>query len=228
MMKSENAGIERAIDYVFSDKMLLQEALTHSSALAQKKQRVRDYQRLEFLGDRVLGLVISSHLVLHDQDAVEGELSLRLNALVNGETLTEAAEKLHLDQYIIVGSGEKDIRGRGRASILADVFEAIIGAIYLDGGLEAARSFVENALGDLIAAVDQVQKDPKSRLQEYLQGQARGLPAYQIVAQEGPDHAPSFTVQVTTEDGQTASGGGATRREAEREAASVMLKGFEE
>ncbi len=227
-MKSQLEEIAKITGHMFADPELLREALTHSSAISEKSDGQRDYQRLEFLGDRVLGLVISSYLVTNDPDMPEGELSLRLNALVKRETLAQASEKLQFDQFVIVGPSEKDIKGRGRTSILADIFESVLGAIYLDGGLEPAGKFVEAALGELIAAVDLVKKDPKSRLQEYLQGQARGLPSYDIVAQEGPPHAPEFTIKVETEDSLSALGKGTSRREAERQAALAMLKEFGE
>ncbi len=223
---NEHPDLERLSDLLghrFADRALMLEALTHSSALNPDRAAGRDYQRLEFLGDRVLGLIVAAYLVKLDPDMSEGDLAIRLNALVRRETLAEVADEFGLADFIIVGAGERDVLGRGRASILADIFEAILGALYLDGGIPAARQFAEKCLQSRIANLDQVQKDAKSRLQEFLQGQGLALPSYSIVSQAGPPHAPTFTIRATSEQ-VIAEGRGSSRREAERDAAEHLLE----
>jgi ribonuclease-3 len=227
-MKAPGHIVEDIVGHRFAEPALLREALTHSSALNDRDGVARDYQRLEFLGDRVLGLVVSSYLVSEYPDLPEGELALRLNALVNRETLADVAADLGFDEAIIVGAREKDVRGRGRTSVLADIFEAVIGATFLDGGLVPAKAFIERVLSSHMASLDTIEKDPKSRLQEYLQGRGLGLPKYDIIQQDGPPHAPVFIIEARSDDGHRTEGRGTSRREAERQAALAMLKEFDE
>jgi len=223
-MNAPHHFVEDIVGHRFAEPALLREALTHSSALSDRDGVLRDYQRLEFLGDRVLGLVVSTYLVSEYPDLPEGELALRLNALVNRETLADVAAGLGLDEAIIIGAREKDVRGRGRTSVLADIFEAVIGATFLDGGLLPAKAFIERALSSRMSNLDAIEKDPKSRLQEHLQGRGQGLPEYEIIRQEGPPHAPVFTIEARSDDGHRTEGQGTSRREAERQAALAMLK----
>ncbi len=213
--------LEEIIQHKFARPALLREALTHSSAVGEGES---DYQRLEFLGDRVLGLVIATELLEKEPSLPEGDLAPRLNNLVRRETLAEAGLAIGLDRYLRVGPGEKDSKGRGRMSIVADVFESVLGAIYLDGGLAPARDFTLRALAKRIATVDELEPEPKSKLQELLQGRGEALPRYKTVDRSGPDHQPHFTVRVSAENGDSAEGTGGSKREAERNAARALLE----
>jgi ribonuclease-3 len=216
------AALEHRIGYTFTNADLLVTALTHSSAASQA---IASYQRLEFLGDRVLALVISEMLIGAFPLAPEGELAQRLTALVRNEACAEVARALDLGEAIRLGGGEVQSGGRRKAAILGDVCEALIGAIYLDGGLEPARRFiVENWRGKMLAAT-RIVRDAKTTLQEWAQGRGLAAPSYAIVARSGPDHAPHFEVEVNVFGLPPRRGQGRTRREAEQEAAAAALVG---
>ncbi len=211
----------KIIDYIFNDTALLDSALTHRSAASNNNER------LEFLGDSVLGLVISTELYKRFSDIDEGVLSrLRAN-LVKGETLAELAKDIDLGEYIQLGSGELKSGGFRRASILADAFEAVIGAIYLDGGIQAATKFIlsqyEIRLNNLNP--NEVNKDPKTRLQEYLQARSLPVPVYTVLSIAGESHQQTFTVkgQVEVIDYEI-QGSGKSRRFAEQQVAQKILE----
>ncbi|MCP8882524.1 ribonuclease III [Devosia sp. XJ19-1] len=184
------------LGYRFADIMLLEHALTHSSAVSPGKRIERSYQRLEFLGDRVLGLVVADMLYQRYPKSNEGELSRLLNTLVRKETCADIARQLDLGSEMILGESEARSGGADKDAILGDATEAIIGAIYLDGGLEPARNFIERLFEEFLVDGQASRADAKTTLQEW--AQARGLepPDYMLVERTGPDHAPEFTIAV--------------------------------
>lgn len=208
------------IDYRFNDPELLRQALTH------KSHGPAHYERLEFLGDSILSLVVSSRLFeLHPQ-ASEGDLSRMRARIVRGRTLAGIAEDIGLGKQLNLGPGEMRSGGFRRSSILADALEAVLGAIYLDGGFDACREVIlalcEPLIRDLPAA--ERLKDAKTRLQEWLQGRGRPLPVYALVEEEGADHAKNFLVECRLEDtGRSVSATGTSRRKAEQAAAAMLL-----
>ncbi|MBB3019885.1 ribonuclease-3 [Microvirga lupini] len=208
------------LGYRFEKRALLDEALTHVSA---PKADGQSYQRLEFLGDRVLGLAIADLLYRTFPGAPEGELSRRLAELVRRESCAEIAIAWDVGPYLKLGAGEAHSGERRNQTILADVCEAIIGAVFLDGGYEAARSLVERAFQPLLEAPRRPLRDPKSALQEWAQGRGLPPPTYSIVEQTGPDHAPKFRVMVKVKGAETEFGLGTSKRVAEQAAARSLL-----
>ncbi len=209
------------IPYQFSDPALLQLALSHRST-----GKINN-ERLEFLGDSILNAVVSARLFELKPDNDEGELSRFRARVVRGDTLAELAAELKLGDYIKLGEGEMKSGGFNRDSILADALEAILGAIYLDGGYEACAAAVLQICGPVIAslpAVDEL-KDPKTRLQEWLQGRGHALPTYSLLSEEGPPHKKQFQVQcVESESGIKVEGNGGSRQKAEQSAAAAALE----
>lgn len=217
-------GLERRIAYRFGDLALLRQALTHSSAAAETGLRPEaTYQRLEFLGDRVLALIVADMLVAAFPGAAEGELARRLTALVRNEACAEVARQIELGAAIRLGGGEVQSGGRGKAAILGDVCEALIGALYLDGGLDAARGFVASWWQPRMAAADGPLRDAKTMLQEWAQGRGLAAPAYSIVDRSGPEHAPRFVIEAAVSGLAPARGEGGSRRAAEQAAAATIL-----
>jgi ribonuclease-3 len=214
------------LGHSFQNRELLTEALTHPS-LNTRKIIGQDYQRLEFLGDRVLGLLIAEELWRRDAGANEGDLAVRLNALVRRDAVAQAARTLELGKFLYLGRSEMEQGGREKPAILADVCEAVIGALYLDGGIDVARQFVARAWSALLEGARDAGKDAKTRLQELVQGAAEPPPHYAIIERLGPDHAPCFTVEVKTVHGAPARGQGGSKREAEQAAAAALLAGLE-
>ena len=208
------------LGYRFEKPELLDEALTHVSA---PKADGQSYQRLEFLGDRVLGLAIADLLYRTFPGAPEGELSRRLAELVRRESCAEIAIAWDVGPYLKLGAGEAHAGERRNQTILADVCEAIIGAAFLDGGYEAARDLVERAFQPLLEAPRRPLRDPKSALQEWAQGRGLPPPTYSIVEQTGPDHAPRFRVMVKVKGAETEFGLGTSKRIAEQAAARSLL-----
>ncbi|HET6593671.1 MAG TPA: ribonuclease III [Xanthomonadales bacterium] len=211
----------KGIDYLFKDPQLLREALTHRSLGAGNNER------LEFLGDSVLNLVIAMRLYESRPGAQEGDLSRMRARLVRGSTLAEVAGAIELGQQIKLGEGELKSGGFRRASILADAFEALLGAIFIDGGYAACQDVVLQLFGPLIDGLPEAEdlKDPKTRLQEWLQGRGRALPQYTLVGEEGADHAKQFHVACRlTDDGTEVQASGRSRRKAEQAAASLVLE----
>ncbi|WP_421723456.1 ribonuclease III [Bauldia sp.] len=215
------AALEQRLGHTFSDPHLLETALTHASAVDPGGTT---YQRLEFLGDRVLGLVVAEMLVDAFPNASEGELARRLTALVRNESCAAVARDLDLGSAVRLGSGEAQSGGRKKAAILGDVCEAVIGALHLDGGIEVARGFIKAHWRDRMISWSGPLRDAKTTLQEWAQGRGIGTPTYDIADRSGPDHAPRFVVAVQVGDLQPAEGTGGSRREAEQDAATAMLR----
>lgn len=211
------------IDYKFKDEKLLKQALTHPSI--KGRGTGVGFERLEFLGDRVLGLVVSDMLFHHFAGEEEGELARRLSGLVCREMLIEVAHDLQLERHMVRLESKGMTEGKRLETVLADGCEALIGAIYLDGGLEAARSFIESHWRDRLQAVKEPPKDPKNALQEWVQGQGLPHPTYHVLTSEGPSHAPQFVIEVRIQDmpQMTAQGVGTSKKEAEREAAENLI-----
>ena len=211
------------IGYRFTDEGLLERALTHISALSGKS-RTASYQRLEFLGDRVLGLVVSEMLFGAFPKADEGELSKRLADLVRKETCADVARAIDLGAAIKLGASESGSGGRRRTAILADVCEALVGAVFLDGGYAAASALVERLWSERMRSPERPPRDPKTALQEWAQGRGLPTPAYCEVARTGPHHDPEFRVSVELPDLAPAEGIGRSKRAAEQAAAAAMLQ----
>jgi ribonuclease III len=220
--RRRGTALEERIGYKFKDRPLLESALTHISAL-KGGNRANSYQRLEFLGDHVLGLVISDLLFRGFPRADEGELSRRLADLVRKETCAEIAGNIELGIAVRLGSSEANAGGRKRPAILADVCEALIGAVYLDGGYAAAEAMVERLWQVRMQATAQPQRDPKTVLQEWAQARGLPTPTYREVARTGPDHSPVFRVAVQLPSFAPAEGSGRSKRVAEQAAAAAML-----
>lgn len=210
----------KKLDYQFKNPDLLDEALTHVSA---PKSSGKSYQRLEFLGDRVLGLAIAETLYKTFRNAPEGELSRRLAELVRRESCAEIAVAWDVGPHLKLGAGEAHSGERRNPTILADVCEAIIGAVFLDGGYEAARDLVERSFQGLLQAPRRPLRDPKSALQEWAQGRGLPPPTYTVAEQTGPDHAPKFRVMVKVKGAETEFGHGTSKRIAEQAAARSLL-----
>lgn len=205
----------------FADPQLLNHALRHSSAQERGVTNVSN-ERLEFLGDRVLGLVIAEWLLGAFPEAAEGQLAVRFNALVRKETCADVAQRIDLGKYLVLGPGEDRGGGREKAAILADACEAVIAALYLDGGLSAARGFIEVEWAPLLS--EPVRRvDAKTALQEWTQARGLGIPSYRAVGRSGPDHAPMFDVQVEINSLTPVTGSGSSKRIAEQAAARAML-----
>jgi ribonuclease-3 len=214
--------LETRIGYAFADKALLETALTHISALSGKS-RMGSYQRLEFLGDHVLGLVVSAMLYDAFPKAEEGELSRRLADLVRRETCADVARGLDLGAAIKLGVSEANGGGRRRTAILADVCEALIGAVFVDGGYPAAAAMIEHLWGERMRKPKRPLRDSKTVLQEWAQGRGLPTPHYREVERTGPHHDPEFRVVVELPDLPPAEGVGRSKRAAEQAAAAAFL-----
>ena len=211
------ADLETRLGYTFVDGSLLAHALTHVGAA---KSRIGSYQRLEFLGDRVLGVAVAAMLYRAFPDAEEGELSRRLADLVRRETCAAVATSWAAEPHIRLGFGERNTLKR---TILGDICEAIIGAVFLDGGLAAASALVERSFAMQMHAPQRPLRDAKTALQEWAQAKGLGAPVYRELARTGPDHAPEFTVAVVIEDQPDAEATGASKRLAEQAAAAAFM-----
>ena len=218
-----DGSLEDRISYRFADLALLDSALSHISALKGVRNRGGSYQRLEFLGDHVLGLVISDMLFRAFPRADEGELSRRLADLVRKETCAEIARAIDLGAAVRLGASEANAGARNRPAILADVCEAVIAAIYLDAGFHKAAAFIAKWWEPLVAEMEEPPRDPKTSLQEW--AQARGLerPSYDLVETAGPDHAPRFTVAARVPGYEPATATASSKRAAETKAAALLL-----
>ena len=214
-------SVTEILQYNFRDREVLNKALTHGSAAADPSA---NYERLEFLGDRILSLVVAEMLFEQFPDENEGNLARRSADLVRRETLAGVAREIGLSDHIIMSMGEAGSGGRANPSLLADVCESVIAALYLDGGLTAAETFIRHHWQARIERSDKPPLDCKTALQEWAQGRGMPLPAYRIANREGPDHAPKFTIAVSVADGPEAAGTGSTRRAAEQSAAGALLK----
>lgn len=210
--------LEDLIGYSFRDSNLLREALTHSSA--KKKQ---NYERLEFLGDRVLGLIIAELLYSRFPQESEGDLARRLASLVQGATVAELSGEIFLADFIVLSDSERESGGAEKENILADVFEALIGAVYLDGGLAICRDLITRQWSGVLDKMIRPPQHPKTQVQEWAQGRALPLPAYEVLEQIGPDHAPLFEVEIRVEGFEPLRAQGRSRQEAEKEAAKKFV-----
>lgn len=221
-MPSSPATLQKKLGYSFQDENLLTEALTHASH--GQEQGAVDNERLEFLGDRVLGLLVAEQLIKMFPGAAEGALAVRLNALVRKEACAAIAKKLELDQFMWLGPSEQAKRGKVNQNLQANAVEALLGALYIDGGLEATRPLFETYWLPLFENIPDEPRDAKSSLQEWAQGQGLGLPTYDIVKRTGPDHAPHFVVRANVDGKGSADGEGASKRKAEQAAATALLE----
>lgn len=212
------SAVAQRLGHDFANPALLIEALTHPSTAAGA-----DNQRLEFLGDRVLGLVIAEALLAADPAATEGDLAPRLNALVRKETCAEVATALGLGEGLRMGRSEMLTGGRRKTALLGDAMEAVIAAVYLDAGIEPARGLILRAWGARVAAAGAVARDAKTTLQEWAQGRGLPPPAYFDLDREGPDHAPLFSVEARLADGRAATGRASSKRAAQQAAAEALL-----
>lgn len=212
-------ALQHAIAYQFNDASLLQLALTHPSLATQTNN-----QRLEFLGDTVLGLVIGNMLYKQFPEEKEGDLAKRFAALVRGSTLVKEAKKIDLGNYLILGASEQQSAGSENESNLEDAMEALIGALYLDGGLPAAEAFIIPRWMPLLNHMEEPPKDAKTELQEWAQSKGYSLPKYEQVEKTGPAHAPEFTMQVSVKGHEPVQAINTSKRAAEHAAAKILLK----
>ncbi|WP_411818554.1 ribonuclease III [Hyphococcus sp. DH-69] len=223
MSKHNFAALEKKFGHKFSDPTLLKRALTHSS-LSGGDSSVRDLERLEFLGDRVLGLLTAEELWRKYPHFNEGDLAPRLNALVRKETCAKAALFFGVDKFILMSEWEDSAGGRRKTAILGDVMEALLGALYVDAGLEAARKVFDLFWTENIEDLSRLHKDPKTALQEWSQHKKLGTPSYNVLDAEGPAHAPAFTIEVRIKGAKPATGEGRSKREAQMAAARAFLE----
>ena len=211
--------LEEKIGYVFNDKHWLERALTHSST-----NDSFNYQRLEFLGDRVLGLVIADALFDKFKKENEGGLAKRHTALVQGRMCAQIGQNIDLGNFIIFSESERQSGGQKNDNIIADVMESLLGAIYIDGGFENVKKIILSLWGDNLLTLQTAPQDPKTELQEWAQARALALPDYQVADRKGPDHAPVFIIQLKVEGQADVKAEGASRRQAEKKAARLMLR----
>jgi ribonuclease-3 len=220
LTSSAQQALSLALGYEIKDRSLLRDALTHSSAGRSRD----DYQRLEFLGDRILALVIAEELYRLNPKDREGTLSNRHSGLVRGETCARIGKKLDIARFIVVGPGEQRKNLHANPSVVGDVVEALIAAIYLDGGLEEARRFILANWSDLLSERKSSDKDAKTRLQEWALGQGLPIPAYRVLSREGPEHLPIFTAELSIPEKTSTQGSGPSKRAAEQAAAEAFLQ----
>ena len=222
--KAGIGDLEETIGHRFADRRLAERALTHISALPGSPADGPHYQRFEFLGDRVLGLAVAHMLFRAFPEASEGELSRRLAHLVRRETCAEVAASWDVSRHVILGAGERQSGLRQKQALLADVCEALIAAVYLDAGFEAATAVVERAFGPKMDEPGRSVRDAKSTLQEWAMGRGLPTPRYLEVARSGPDHAPMFRISAVVEGFAPADAEGRSKRLAEQAAAAAFLQ----
>ena len=218
-----HAKLEARLGYKFADPELLDKALTHSSAIAPAKRVLQSYQRLEFLGDRVLGLVVADMIYRRFPKATEGDLSRSLNALVRKETCAAIAREIDLGDEIILGDSEARTGGADKDAILGDAIEAVLGAVYIDGGLGPAFAIIERLFGEHMGQSGTERADAKTTLQEWAQGRGLEPPVYTQVERRGPDHAPEFTISVKLGEYAPLTATGPNKKIAEHKAAEAFL-----
>lgn len=217
-------AIEKKIGYSFKDRSLLALAFTHRSYINEHREIDLHNERLEFLGDSVLGMIMAEYLYLHLPDNPEGELSYLRSRLVEASSCINYIQKLDVESYVLLGKGERMSSGRGRETILADLFEAIIASIYLDGGLEPTKNFIFRNFSDEIKAILKTpERNWKALLQDYCQKKFQKTPQYSVVSEEGPDHSKIFKVTVFVEEIDLGSGNGASKKIAQQAAALDAL-----
>ena len=223
--------LEKKLNYTFRNSELLQEALNHSSyANEHRSAHLHSNERLEFLGDSVLGFVTAEFLFLRHPEAPEGDLTRIRAALVCEQSLYEVAQRLDLGQYLKLGRGEEAGGGRERTSILADAVEAVFAAVYLDGGIDAARELIHRCLLDVQreSVVEERRRDYKTALQELVQRQADQVLTYRMAGEQGPDHAKNFRAEVLLNGAVIGAGDGHSKKEAEQAAAKAALEALDE
>lgn len=223
-LSAELKAFQGRIGHEFSRPELLVRALTHSSMSSPTRD---DNQRLEFLGDRVLGLVMAESLLAADRGATEGQLAPRFNALVRKETCADVARQVELGEVLKLGRSEMMSGGRRKQALLGDAMEAVIAAVYLDAGFEAARDMIQRLWGDRIVRVKADARDAKTALQEWAQARGQQPPVYTEAGRAGPDHAPQFTIDVRLADGQSETATAGSKRQAEQMAAKALLARLE-
>jgi ribonuclease-3 len=221
--RANHSALESRLGYKFADPDLLDRALTHSSAIAPAKRIANSYQRLEFLGDRVLGLVVADMLYRRLPKANEGELSRALNALVRKETCALIARELKLGPELNLGESEAKTGGGDKDAILGDAIEAVIGAVFIDGGLAPAYEIVERLFGRHSGQSGTDRADAKTTLQEWAQGRGLEPPAYIEIDRQGPDHAPEFTIAIKLGNFPQLTATGPSKKLAEHKAAEAFL-----
>ncbi|MEW6525427.1 MAG: ribonuclease III [Spirochaetota bacterium] len=218
--------LEKRLHFTFSNKSLLKRALTHRSYVNESSIPVKDNERLEYLGDSVLGLVVNEYLFKSFENYPEGDLAKIKSAVVSEETLAKVANQMNLGDYLIMGRGEELTGGRYRQSILADALEAIIGAVYLDAGLTKSKKLVLRLLKKDIQRIDKLSylRDPKTTLQEIVQKKYKSRPLYTVIHESGPDHSKMYTIKLTINDRDITIGTGSSKQKAESDAAKKALE----
>jgi ribonuclease-3 len=222
--EAELHTLEERLGHRFGDLALLDRALTHASHANEGGSSASgDNEALEFLGDSVLGLVVTDLLHRRDPDGAEGPKSRRRARVVSAPSLAARARELGLPDLLLLGRGEEKTGGRHKSALWANALEAVVAAIYLDGGFESARRFVGQMFGEDLEEAGDIVEDPKSALQERLQGVGRPLPEYHVVAEEGPDHQRRFVVECRLDDGLVTEGRGSSKKAAQQQAARNAL-----
>ena len=216
--------LQDLLGHTFTNVDLLTQALRHASTT---EQRTNSNERLEFLGDRVLGLVMAEMLYAQFPNEEEGELARRFAGLTSRDTLARVGDGFALMDLVRTQAVDAETSARSHDSVVADTLEAILGALYLDGGLDIAAAFIQTRWADLVNEDIKPPKDAKTALQEWAQGRALGLPKYDILGREGPDHAPTFTIKVTVKNNGEGVGKGSSRRAAEQDAAAKLMAELE-
>ena len=219
--------LEEKLGYTFQDRSLLEQALTHSSCANESRGKLQSNERLEFLGDSILGMVVADHLYRNHPDLPEGELTRTRAALVCEESLVEAAQMLNLGAHLRLGKGEEAGGGRHRPSIQDDAVEAVLAAVYLDGGIGSARKIIQKYILSREVAGLTKPRDYKTALQELVQRESDQVLKYQLVGEEGPDHDKRFFVEVTLNGTAIGSGSGRSKKEAEQMAAHMGIQSLE-
>jgi len=215
--------LEKNLNYEFRNRSLALESLTHPSHESHS-QGARSYERMEFLGDSVLALIVSDILFHKFPNEPEGDLAKRRSALVCWESLADVAKTLHLDRHLLLGHGEEINCGRENIANLENCFEAIIGAIFLDGGIEPATKFVTEIFEPLANLFKEPPKDPKTALQEWAQARGLPIPEYKTISETGPSHAPIFIIEVSVENNGNSRAEGSSKKAAAKEAALKLLE----
>lgn len=224
-LSADLQALSKRLGHRFDRPELLVRAVTHSSRAGINRE---DNQRLEFLGDRVLGLVMAEALLAVDKTATEGQLAPRFNALVRKETCADVAREIDLGAALKLGRSEMLSGGRRKQALLGDAMEAVIAAVYLDAGFDAAKQLVLGLWGNRIGTVKEDARDAKTALQEWAQARGMPPPAYIEISRDGPDHAPNFVISVRLENGKSAEAKAGSKRQAEQAAAKALLGTLEE
>ncbi len=217
--------LQKIIKVKFKDKSLLNRAMIHRSYVNESRSGFKDNERLEYLGDSVLAVVINEYLFKRYEDYLEGDLAKIKSAVVSEATLAKISSEINLGSFLLLGKGEERSGGRIRTSILANTLEALIGAVYLDAGLKASKRFILSLFKKDIERIDKLSylRDPKTTLQEFVQGKYKQRPVYEVINESGPDHKKEFTVKLVVNGREISTGMGTSKRKAEMEAAKKVL-----